>query len=484
MSNIFVRLMHVFWPFRSMSELRLFLPLALMMGGMLYNFGTLRMLRDGILVSHLGPEVLSFAEMYVSLPIAVCVTIGMFALYRRGSLTFVLGVMCAGFISFFFFFGWVWYPHLSYWHIDRETLDGWVLLYPRLKWLILLWGHWSFALLHSASELWAAAMFNVLFWQIANAILSTDQAKRLYLLFGVLGNFGTILSGKVISSMANRGKSDADYIQDSLWWVILITALIFLVFQFLRPYLPLHASSRVSKKDKPSVLAAIKIVLRSPYLGLIALLILCYGMSMNIVEAQWKAYARTVYQDTQSLTAYIGQFMMWVGISTMAFMVVGSVILQRFSWLTAALVPAMTMGMTALVMFTLTNWSRGMDSTALPAVYGGIMVMASYFCAIQNILVKSSKYTLFDATKEMAYIPLDPLLKTQGKAAVDLVGGRVARSGGACVQTVLLMLLPQATLLDLGIWMWSFVLICSLVWVGSAMALHRSYENLLLQTSK
>jgi AAA family ATP:ADP antiporter len=86
---------------------------------------------------------------------------------------------------------------------------------------------------------------------------------------------------------------------------------------------------------------------------------------------------------------------------------------------------------------------------------------------------------MFDSTKEMAFIPLDDEMKTKGKAAVDVIGGRLAKSGGAIIQSGIFMLLPTATFFSItpilaGIFF--FLMIC---WIIAVKGLNKDYTKLV-----
>jgi len=94
-------------------------------------------------------------------------------------------------------------------------------------------------------------------------------------------------------------------------------------------------------------------------------------------------------------------------------------------------------GITSVAFFALQAFS----STFAPVIssLGTTPIMLAVFVgAAQNIMSKSCKYSFFDPCKEMAYIPLDKDSKTKGKAAVDVIGNPLGKSGGSLIQQILI----------------------------------------------
>jgi ATP/ADP translocase len=59
----------------------------------------------------------------------------------------------------------------------------------------------------------------------------------------------------------------------------------------------------------------------------------------------------------------------------------------------------------------------------------------------RQVFARSSKFSLFDPAKEMVYIEMRPDEKAQGKAAVDLLGSQIGKTGASWATQALLILL-------------------------------------------
>ena len=116
----------------------------------------------------------------------------------------------------------------------------------------------------------------------------------------------------------------------------------------------------------------------------------------------------------------------------------------------------------------------GYDVTAIVAGLGigGIAIAL----AAQNILGKGMKYSLFDPTKEMTYIPLDQELKVKGKAAVDVIGSRLGKSGGGFIQLTLLTL-TAGTQMTIMPYLSGLILVIIMIWMGAVKGLSRLYSE-------
>jgi AAA family ATP:ADP antiporter len=210
---------------------------------------------------------------------------------------------------------------------------------------------------------------------------------------------------------------------------------------------PEEAGVPKKKKEKPSLMESLKLIIRSPELGFIALLIMAYGITINLIEVQWKNQLGLFFGgDKGGYNAFMGNFSTLTGIFTIVFgLVVGSNILRRVSWFTAAIITPLLITLGGVIFFAFI-FAKDWVDFILQAMATSPVAAASFLGAGIIIISKGVKYILFDSTKEMAYIPLDDELKTKGKAAVDVIGGRAGKAGGAFVQSNLQMILAAVGL--------------------------------------
>jgi len=143
------------------------------------------------------------------------------------------------------------------------------------------------------------------------------------------------------------------------------------------------------------------------------------------------------YPNPNDYSSFMGNFSSATGATTLIMMLLGRTIFEKFGWRKAALVTPTMIGVTGLAFFSLQLFAPAF--VPLAASLGTTPLMLAVLAgAAQNILSKSSKYSLFDPCKEMAYIPLDQDSKTKGKAAVDVIGNPLGKSGGSLIQQVLI----------------------------------------------
>ena len=492
----------MFWPIHN-HELKKFLPMGLMMFCILFIYTVLRDTKDAILVNApgSGAESLSFIKGIGVTSAAVLFMV----LYTKGANIFkregLFYVTALPFLIFFVCFAFLIYPNKDLFHMSLESIEQYQALYPKLKWIVPLIGSWTYSLFYILSELWGSAILSLLFWQFANAITPVKEAKRFYGMFGFLGNFGLLFSGPLVIYLSKMTTS-LGLSRDLAWGLslkYLMTAvaaagvLLLATFYWInrnvltdkRYYDPeAMGEGKKGKKPKLSIMDSFKYILSSPYIGLIAMLVLSYGVSVNLFEGMWKGQLKIAFTNENDFNVMMGTLSTVTGIVTIFLMLLGSNILRRVTWRTAALITPVILIIGSLIFFGMIFYNNlqipeGMKiAHALKAglIDRKLVILVCYIGLLVNAIGKGVKYSLFDSTKEMAYIPLDPELKVKGKAAVDVIGGRGGKAGGGYIQMGLLTIFSSSALYQLVHIIAPIAVGIVLLWILSVFGLSKKFK--------
>jgi ATP/ADP translocase len=190
------------WPIEK-SELKVFIPMSLLLLSLLFNFGMLRSIKDSIIVPELGAEVISFIKLWCVLPAAVLFTIIYFKLSNIFEIDKLFIIIIVFFLSVILIFGFILFPNQDSLHLKKDTIDLIASNYPNLYWYIKIIGKWSYTVIYVISELWGVIAIQLVYWQFANHFFKTEQAKRLYPILNLMGNFGLIAAGFILISSSN-----------------------------------------------------------------------------------------------------------------------------------------------------------------------------------------------------------------------------------------------------------------------------------------
>ncbi|MBI3900751.1 MAG: NTP/NDP exchange transporter, partial [Chlamydiia bacterium] len=459
----------------------------------------LRDTKDTLIVTATGAETIPFLKFWGVVPGAIIFMLiftKLSNLVKRERL--FMGLM-AFFGIFFGLFATVLYPNRE--AISPIALTDWMYTHlPQgFRGLIGMIRSWPASLFYIMAELWGSAAISLLFWGFANQITKVAESKRFYALFGLGANLAMFPSGMLIKKFANI-KSILPPEVDA-WGVTLLYTMGAVVIacgaaiatywwinkEVLtdpRFYDPSEVKKDKKSKPKMSIKESLLYVVKSPYLGCIAMLVIGYGMSINLVEVAWKSQLKLQYPNPNDYQNFMGSFSMVTGGLTIFMMLfVGGNVIRRLGWGVAALFTPVVLAITGLAFFAFVVFSDQL--TGLVAMFGASpLMLAVIFGMIQNVMSKSTKYSMFDPTKEIAYIPLDSEIKLKGKAAVDVVGGRLGKSGGSLAQQLLLLLFNTSSVVVIAPYSALIFVVVVAGWIVSARALNRRFLDLSAQRER
>jgi AAA family ATP:ADP antiporter len=485
------KILDYIWPIERV-ELSKFLFITLLMFCILFIQNLIRALKDSIVTTMIGAETISFLKFWGVMPCAFLVTTIYVKLVNNMKAENIFYLIISIFLAFFALFAFVIFPNHEILHLSTAHAQSLIHSLPNLKWFILLLSNWSFSLFYIIAELWPNVVFALLFWQFVNSVTTVEESKRFYPLFGLLSQTGIYLAGQFLINLeyiniyiTNKLALQQSYNVVSIQ-IILSIVLILGVIGIKTFWLLNHkildkehlALLRFKVKKKSMTLfESFQMILLSRHIRLIATLLICYGIAINLVEGPWKAAATEIYKTPTEYAAFIGSYLSYTGILTILCVILGSNIVRKLGWLTAALITPIIVFVTGLLFFAVNNFEGFAALIIANFILTDPALIAITIGAIQNVLSKSSKYTLFDSTKEMSYIPLDKELRIKGKAAADVIGTKLGKSGSALLQSLVFIVLPTASYQSISVCLMIIFIIVCLIWIWTTKELNKEYNK-------
>ena len=496
MSNFLSRVRATLLPAQK-HEWKKFLPMFLMLFLICFDYSLLRALKDTLVVNGKGSgaEVLPYLKFWAILPSAILMTWLFTRLSSRMNRHQVFTVITLGFLAYFALFMTVIYPNRESLH--PHDFADWLFatLGPNFNGLVAMVRNWTFTSFYVVSELWGTFMLGVLFWGFANEVTRTDEAERFYgmshigsnIATTIAGDLGILLSQVTYHPAIPFGADGYEQGAGMMLIAVIVGGLLTLAtYRWMVKHVltdPVYYSpsqaevSTCKKKKRMSFRDCISCILKSRYLIAIAVIVIGYNLMINLIETIFKDRLHSFYPDKSDFQLCLSQITMAIGIISTTTALFVPWMLKRLGFLFTSLLSPIILIATAIIFFTLLytpdDWLTPMAlsvGASVPAL------IVSVGCA-QNALSKSAKYTLFDTTKEMAFIPLSSDEKMKSKAAIDGIGSRLGKSGGSLLQQGLIAAcggsVAAITTPAIGI-----LLVVSVAWLWGTCVMGRGYEKL------
>lgn len=484
-----------FWPVRG-HELRKLLPMLLIFFLITFNYNILRNLKDALVVTakSSGAEVIPFIKVWMMFPGALLFTFLFTRLSNRLTREIVFYVMISVFLLYFFIFTFFLYPIRDTLH-PHATADALEAALPLgFRGMIAMYRNWTFTTFYVMSELWSNIILSMLFWGFANQVTQIGEAKRFYGLFGIGANLSGVFAGQASAYLStNIYNSSLPFGQDAWEQSLVMLVLLVLTSGIASIFLFRWMHTRVlsdmtlnsveaSKEEGESVPQfsirdSIAYLMRSKYLLSIAVIVLTYNLVINLVEVVWKHQVKEMYPNPADFNWYMNQITTITGlVATFTAMFISGNAVRKFGWTATAMIAPAILLVTSIGFFGFFFLKPYLADQALPFIIASPIAIVVFFGSAQNILSRAAKYTVFDATKEMAYVPLSSECKLKGKAMIDGVASRLGKSGGSFIHQSLL--LTFSTITASAPYVAGFLLSAIIIWMAANRVLGRQFTEL------
>ena len=446
------------------------------------NFDILHNLKESLLVTRMGAEVIPFIKLLVVMPTAFVFVFTYSFLANRFNKKHLFMLTMLPFMIWMPLFAFVLYPRLQ----DLAPVEFCHRLSGYLPdSLMLMCGlleHWPLTILFTSAELWSSGILCTLFWTLVNDTNTVESSSKEYPWLTLIGNSASLLSGPMIlflvrhfDALGHNGWQTSLYVLAIIFVLCGLGIIGFYYHCICVAQVKLTTQSANSDQQTATNLPlreSFTYLASSSYLRNIALIMLGYCIAINMVEVAWKSQLVRIYTTESQYSMFMGYLKFYNGISSMTMALV-TIFLMHFSWRSTALATPLLMTCTGLPFFLLILLSN--SGVMAEQITTKLFMAGLLIGTICNVVSKSAKYTLFDATKEMAFVPLDNEQKLKGKASIELVVSRIGKSSSAIVQQGLIIFF--GSLSASMHWLAGIFLVIAIIWLNSVNRLSRQYDG-------
>ncbi len=253
------------------------------------------------------------------------------------------------------------------------------------------------------------------FWSLTDSVSSTEEGRRSFWFVGTGGLVGGVCGGLLASALVSHTPLATPDLLYACALLLLVVWVFNLRLHRAGLYAEVHAAARPTSGDW-------RVLLSNRYLLLIASLLCCSQLAQPVVEFQFLSMAEQAYPVLDARTAFISQFFSVLGVASIAVnLVVTPVVHRVFGAIGGLTLQPVVLGACALMFHQLP--SLGMAS-------------------VMKIADRGLSYSVNRASKELLYIPVDPVSTYQAKAWIDMVGYRLFKALGSGMILLVIHWLP------------------------------------------
>jgi AAA family ATP:ADP antiporter len=432
------------------------------------QYSIVRVFKDAALMSFLPASTgnpINTVKVFFVIPSAALVGMLSFFLSKKTTTQNLFYIFITFFLIIFGSYGLVLVPNAKLLCMSDSTYGYLLSVLPFFLHSILAAIYkWVHVLFFICAELFGAFAVG-LFWNILNKSFSNEGSKRIYpclLIFVQIGVYGAGMFQEYLESvvtLATTASGIVDYSKFQMFskFCILICVLI-LFFSYIMNRFFLKTKEEVVQVKKPKTstkkagfIEGIKALGSSKKVFAIAILTLCYAITINLIEVSWKSVVISFLK--QKFPGIIGEELTFKYTLEMAKVqkiqalfsvflgIISSIISRYFSWVVLALATPFVIFFGGIFFYITKIYGTTIINPILSLFgkTGDPLYIHWMLFVIGSVIVvwsRSTKYIFFDYAKETATRKLSSSEQVQVKAAEGTLS-RCGKAGGSGVQMII-----------------------------------------------